>query len=150
MQKGLVMNKLLDMFKDKEKMKHYALYIIFGVLTTLVDFGVYYLLINCLPSLNENFANMIGIFASIVFAYFTNIQYVFKSKEKDMLKEFMKFFISRMSSTIFNIVSFWALTTFTSINSYIVKIIISVFVVIANYVISKFFVFKEESKVENK
>ena len=96
MQKGLVMNKLLDVFKDKEKMKHYALYIIFGVLTTLVDFGVYYLLINCLPSLNENFANMIGIFASIVFAYFTNRQYVFKSKEKDMLKEFMKFFISRM------------------------------------------------------
>ena len=40
------MNKLLDVFKDKEKMKHYALYIIFGVLTTLVDFGVYYLLIN--------------------------------------------------------------------------------------------------------
>ena len=112
MQKGLVMNKLLDMFKDKEKMKHYTLYIIFGVLTTLVDFGVYSLLINCLPSLNENFANMIGIFASIVFAYFTNRQYVFKSKEKDMLKEFMKFFISRMSSTIFNIVSFWALTTF--------------------------------------
>ena len=93
---------------------------------------------------------MIGIFASIVFAYFTNRQYVFKSKEKDMLKEFMKFFISRMSSTIFNIVSFWVLTTFTSINSYIVKIIISVFVVIANYVISKLFVFKEESKVENK
>ena len=144
MQKGLVMNKLLDMFKDKEKMKHYVLYIIFGVLTTLVDFGVYSLLINCLPSLNENFANMIGIFSSIVFAYFT------KSKEKDMLKEFMKFFISRMSSTIFNIVSFWALTTFTNINSYIVKIVIAVFVVIANYVISKLFVFKEESKVENK
>lgn len=67
-----------------------------------------------------------------------------------MIKEFMKFFISRMSSTILNIVSFWVLTTFTTINSYIVKITIAVFVVIVNYVISKFLVFKEESKVENK
>ena len=144
------MGRLLDILKDSEKMKHYVLYIIFGVLTTLVDFGVYTLIINCLPNLNENFANMIGIFASIVFAYFTNRQYVFKSKEKDILKEFMKFFVSRMASTIFNIVSFWALTTFTPINSYIVKICIAVFVVIANYVISKLFVFKEERKVENK
>lgn len=144
------MGRVVELLKDKEKMKHYTLYIVFGILTTLVDFGVYTLFVKCVPSLNENFANMIGIFASIVFAYFTNRKYVFKSKEKDMIKEFMKFFVSRMSSTIFNIVSFWALTTFTSINSYIVKIVIAVFVVIANYVISKFFVFKEESKVENK
>lgn len=144
------MGKLLEELKNKGKMKHYALYIVFGVLTTLVDFGVYTLFLKCVPSLNENFANIIGIFASIVFAYFTNRKYVFKSKEKDMIKEFMKFFISRMSSTIFNIVSFWVLTTFTTINSYIVKITIAVFVVIVNYVISKFLVFKEESKVENK
>lgn len=144
------MGKLLEELKNKEKMKHYALYIVFGVLTTLVDFGVYTLFLKCVPSLNENFANIIGIFASIVFAYFTNRKYVFKSKEEDMIKEFMKFFISRMSSTILNIVSFWVLTTFTTINSYIVKITIAVFVVIVNYVISKFLVFKEESKVENK
>lgn len=35
------MGKLLEELKNKEKMKHYALYIVFGVLTTLVDFGVY-------------------------------------------------------------------------------------------------------------
>lgn len=144
------MGRVVELLKDKEKMKHYTLYIVFGILTTLVDFGVYTLFVKCIPALNENFSNMIGIFASIVFAYFTNRKYVFKSKEKDMIKEFMKFFVSRMSSTIFNIVAFWALTTFTTINSYIVKIVIAVFVVIVNYVISKFFVFKEESKVENK
>ena len=139
------MEKIVSLLKDKEKMKHYFLYLVFGVLTTVVDFGTYYIVCKLFPSLNENISNAIGIFVSIVFAYFTNRKYVFKSQEPNKLKEFSKFFLSRMSSTLFNLVSFWLLTTFTEINSMIVKVIISIVVVILNYVISKVFVFKEKA-----
>ncbi len=138
------MNKLIELFKDKEKMKHYVLYFIFGVLATVVDFSTFYLLKKFIPILNENISNAIGIFTTIVFAYFTNREYVFKSDEKNKLKEFSKFFLGRMSSTLFNIAAFWVMTEFTNINEYIIKGIIAVVVMILNYIISKLFVFKED------
>ena len=138
------MNKIVEILKDKEKLQHYFLYILFGVLTTIVDFGTFYLLDRFVPILNENFSNIIAILTSIVFAYFVNREYVFKSKTKDKLKEFSKFFLSRMSSTLFNVAMFWVLTTFTTINEMLIKAIISVVVIILNYIVSKVFVFKEE------
>ena len=49
-----------------------------------------------------------------------------------------------MASSAFNIIAFEILTTVTEINSFIIKAIISVVVIILNYVLSKVFVFKEE------
>ncbi len=144
------MEKLLALLKDKEKMKHYILYIVFGVLTTVVDFVTFYLLTKFAPSINENISNAIGIFVSIVFAYFTNRKYVFKSNEKNLIKEFAKFFLSRMASTLFNVIAFWILTTYTTISNMLAKLIISVVVVILNYIISKFYVFKEKTEKKNK
>ena len=144
------MEKLLALLKDKEKMKHYILYIVFGVLTTAVDFVTFYLLTKFAPSINENISNAIGIFVSIVFAYFTNRKYVFKSNEKNLIKEFAKFFLSRMASTLFNVIAFWILTTYTTISNMLAKLIISVVVVILNYIISKFYVFKEKTEKKNK
>ena len=138
------MNKLLDMFKDKEKMKHYVLYIIFGVLTTLVDFGVYSLLINCLPSLNENFANMIGIFASIVFAYFTNRKYVFKTKEKISFKEGINFYLSRVSTLLLDMLMMYIFVSVLKFDDKVIKLIVQVIVIVLNYVLSKFIVFKKK------
>ena len=137
------MEKLISLLKDKDKMKHYILYIVFGVLSTAVDFLTFYLISTFIPTLDENIANAIGVFAAIVFAYFTNREYVFNSKEENKLKEFLKFFLGRMSSTVFNIAAFWVLTTFTSINEFIIKAIISVVVIILNYIISKLFVFNK-------
>ncbi len=142
------MSKLIDLLKDKEKMKHYFIYIVFGALTTVVDFVTFFLLSKYVTVLNENISNAISIFVSTIFAYFTNRIYVFKSKEKNILKEFGKFFISRMSSSLFNIVSFWILTTYTNINSLIIKAMIAVVVVILNYITSKLYVFKEGNKKE--
>lgn len=138
---NLNMDKIINLIKDKEKMRHYILYIVFGVLTTLVDFAVFYLLRKFIPMMNENISNAISIFLAIVFSYFTNREYVFKSQETNQIKEFTKFFFGRMTSTLFNIVTFWILTTFTIINEMIIKVVISVVVLILNYIISKFVVF---------
>ena len=136
------MDKIIDLLKDRDKMKHYIVYFVFGILATIVDFLTFYLLDKFIPILNENISNAIAIFMAIVFAYFTNRKYVFKSNEENKLREFSKFFIGRMFSTIFNIVSFWIMTTYTDINELIIKAIISIVVMILNYIISKLFVFK--------
>lgn len=138
------MDKLLALLKDKEKMQHYITYIVFGVLTTVVDFVTFYLLDKFVPILDDGIANAIAIFVAIVFAYFTNREYVFKSNRKNKLKEFVDFLASRMASSAFNIIAFELLTTFTEINNLIIKGMISVVVIILNYILSKVFVFKEE------
>ena len=137
------MEKIKALLADKEKLRHYIIYFVFGVLTTIVSFGSFWVIRRFIPDLDENIANMISIFLAIVFAYFTNRTYVFKSKEDNILKEFSKFLLSRASSFIFETVTFWLLTTFAPFHEMIDKLICSFFVMIINYVISRFFVFKK-------
>ena len=74
--------------KNKEKTKHFLIYGFFGVLTTVVSFGSFYILRKIYININENILNTISIMLAIIFAYFTNRKFVFKSKEKThLLKE---------------------------------------------------------------
>ena len=139
------MEKLNNLLSDKTKLRHYILYVVFGVFTTLVNFLTFFLLDKFIPILNENISNMIAILIAILFSYFTNREYVFKSQETNKIKEFSKFFVGRMSSTIFDIVAFWILTSFTTLNELLIKALISVVVLILNYIISKVFVFRKGS-----
>ena len=119
------MEKLNNLLSDKTKLRHYILYVVFGVFTTLVNFLTFFLLDKFIPILNENISNMIAILIAILFSYFTNREYVFKSQETNKIKEFSKFFVGRMSSTIFDIVAFWILTSFTTLNELLIKALIS-------------------------
>lgn len=140
------MGDLKKFLKDKDLLKHYFVYIVFGVLTTAVDWLSFWLLRRFVPSLNENISNALAVVISIIFAYFTNRKYVFKSNENNKFMEFWKFFASRLFSLGVNVVSFWFLTDIVSINEYIAKAIIAVFVVILNYITSKIFVFKNSKQ----
>ena len=136
------------LLKDKEKIKHYVSYLIVGVLTTVVSWGSFWILRKFVPAFNENIANVISIALAIIFAYFTNRIFVFKSMETNIAKEFSKFVLSRLSSMFFEAGGFWLINEFTNIDEMINKIICSFFVIIINYVISRFFVFNK--KTENK
>ena len=130
--------------KHNEKFEELLIYGIFGILTTCINFLSFEMLKMLFPTQNENILNTIAIGIAIVFAYITNRKYVFKSKSTNILKEFLSFFGSRMFSTLFEIVSFYILTTKYSINSTIAKLFITIFVVIINYLMSKIFVFKKK------
>ena len=69
------MDKLKELIK-KVLNKDVILYIVFGVLTTLVNLVTFYIL-SSLIHMNENIANLIAIPLSIIFAYFTNRKWVF-------------------------------------------------------------------------
>ena len=134
---------LLDILKDKEKIKHLVTYGIFGVLTTLVSFGSFTLLRHIFENTNETILNAISIFIAIIFAYFTNRKFVFKSKEKNIFKEFCMFLMSRGVSSLFEIVAFFILNELLKIEGLIAKGVISVVVIILNYIMSKVFVFNK-------
>ena len=71
------MEQLKDLIK-KVCNKEVIFYAIFGVLTTLVNIGSFYVMTSIF-NFEENIANIIAISLSVIFAYFTNRSLVFHS-----------------------------------------------------------------------
>ena len=138
------MKEKLSKIIKKVCAKEVIFYVIFGVLTTIINLGVFYVLSDLLKW-NENLSNVIAIVVAVLFAYFTNKDLVFHSEAKDFKakwKEFAKF----ISGRAFTMVIEWvggALLFLTPIPQMISKLIVTVIVVILNFFISKFFAFKK-------
>lgn len=150
------MDKVKDLVK-KVLTKEVILYIVFGVLTTLVNILVSYVL-TALVRIEGNISSTIGIICSILFAYFTNRKLVFNSKAvtlKENIQEFGKFILGRAFTMIIEIIGVFLLNNviyafyniFDDNMAYLInKCLISVIVIILNFIISKFFVFNKDKK----
>ena len=129
--------------------KEIILYGIFGVLTTIVNLVVFWLLEGILKW-DENISNIIAIITSILFAYFTNSAWVFDSQAtntKEKFNEFVRFISGRCVTMIIEFVGCFLLFK-TPIPTMISKLAITVIVIILNFFISKFFAFKSRGKEE--
>lgn len=124
--------------------KETILYIIFGILTTLVNILTSTVLLEVFK-IEGNLASTIGIITSIIFAYFTNRKMVFNSKAigfKENFFEFIKFILGRVFTMILEICGVYLLYTVIGIQYVISKLVMTVIVIIVNFFISKFFAFK--------
>lgn len=122
------------------------LYVIFGVLTTLINIVVSTVLVKVFQ-VEGNLASTIGIIISILFAYFTNRKMVFNSTAetaKEKWIEFFKFILGRSFTMILEMAGVFLLYTVLGVEYVITKITITVIVVILNFFISKFFAFKNK------
>lgn len=127
--------------------KEVLLYIAFGVFTTVVNLGSFYVL-NTLLHVDENISNFIAILLAVLFAYITNKDLVFHSKAEgagEKLAEFLKFMLGRAFTMILEFVGGLILFK-TAIPAIISKCFITVIVIILNFFISKFFAFKTEKE----
>lgn len=136
------------MIKLKElliKYKDILLYLVFGALTTLVNFAIYTPL-NYLCDLSATISNIIAWIGAVAFAYFTNKPFVFKSNDwsvNTVLPELGKFVGCRFGSGLLETVFLTITVDVLMFNSLIMKVIASVVVVILNYIASKLIVFKK-------
>lgn len=125
-------------------------YLIVGVLTTLVSWGAKFLANALLfentmhPTSTQNLVlSVINWTAGVIFAYFTNRRFVFKSREP-MLKEAPKFVLSRVATLILDTVVMQVLGNMLGIHLMIATVVSAVLVIIGNYVFSKLFVFQKK------
>ena len=129
--------------KNKELIK----YLIVGVLTTIVGLAVYYALVFTILNPEDavllQIANIISWLCAVTFAYFTNRKYVFESKNENIVLEAIKFYLSRISTLVIDMIIMFVGVSVLSYNDKIVKIIVQIMVIIANYIFSKVFVFKK-------
>ena len=128
------------------KYKEVINYLIFGVLTTLVNFIVY-LLFTRVFKLNELSSNCIAWVISVLFAYITNRNFVFNTNQdnkQNILREITSFFSSRvLTGVVCDILIFKFMLDVLHINDVIVKIIVQIIIIASNYLLSKFLVFKK-------
>ncbi len=134
--------------KIYNKYKEQINYLIFGVLTTIISIGSYYILVlTILDAKNPielQIANIISWITCVTFAYITNRKYVFNGKDKNILKEISKFYIARLATLLIDMLSMYILVTKLNYNDKIIKIIIQIIIIILNYIFSKLFVFKKD------
>lgn len=127
--------------------KHWDMvsYLFFGVLTTAVNYLVYLPLYNLL-GISAAVSNIIAWVAAVVFAYVTNKPFVFKSHDwsmKTVLPELGKFVGCRAASGGLETVLILLTVDVCGWDGNLWKLIISVLVVILNYVSSKLLVFRK-------
>lgn len=144
------------------KYKELILYVIFGALTTGVNFVSFWLLERIFGSDGKVylFTNAAAWLISVIFAYVTNKIFVFESKRTDaksLLKEAGEFLGARVFSFFIEEAGLWLLVDAIGLKKYsfsivgieitgqlISKVILAVVVVVLNYVFSKFIIFKKK------
>lgn len=154
-------NKNLKSFVYKFLNKEVILYIVFGVLTTVVNLVVFTICNRAFDGtnfLNSDFlsflflgkpyllSNTIAWIVAVVFAFFTNKMFVFQSKSfeiKNLLKELTSFLGARVFSLIVEQIGLFILIDKVLLNELVSKIILGIVVVILNYFFSKLFIFKK-------
>ncbi len=128
------------------KNKRVLLYLIFGALTTLISFSVYYIFWDILR-LSATLSNVISWICAVIFAFLTNKPFVFESNNWSsnvVAVELVKFVGGRLGSGVFESVMLLITVDLLSWNGILMKILASIFVVIINYVISNYFVFTKK------
>ena len=136
-----------------QKYREQGLYLIFGGLTTVIDwvisFGLYYLwkdAMQATPAL-VHVADVIAWVAAVLFAFVTNRTFVFESKQKGFLpiaRELTTFAGGRVFTLLLQEAIMAVFVTWLGLNVYLFRIIAAVLVIILNYIISKLLVFRRK------
>jgi putative flippase GtrA len=139
-----MINKLKAFLLSKKKL---ILYVVFGGLTTVVDFAVS---ISLYSVINHHAANVIAWMCAVVFAFVVNKKWVFNSKStgiRAVSTEFAGFCGGRVFSLLLQEGIFIVAVDWLSFKTLPVKIVAAVIVVIVNYILSKL-VFEKNVKKE--
>lgn len=131
--------------------KETILYIIFGVFTTIVDATVFYIF-NDIIGVKYILSTIVAWVVAVLFAYMTNKFFVFNSRNisiAQIIKEGIYFFAARLLSLGFTILWMILMVEILSVDEFISKLVVNVFVVIINYFFSKLVIFKNKNVKKN-
>ncbi len=148
------------------KYKELITYVIFGVLTTVVNFFAFWIFTKIFGEDLYLVNNAIAWVVGVVFAYITNKLFVFESKSWD-LKVITKEITGFLGARIFSfLVEEGGMLLFISVlglgkksltvlgfaitGQFIVKILLAVIVVVMNYIFSKFIIFRKQGTGKRK
>lgn len=177
--KGADVGEILRSLKTKEgrrefyeKHKSIVLYFAFGIGTTIISLGSYYIIRKIFPNAESVphwlqwifkitaifniesstfFPVLLSWLLANLFSFFTNRVYVFNSQARNFgrfIFEMAKFFASRIATLIIDTVIMFLLVDLTGIHGglyeFCAKIFSNIIVLILNFILSKVFVFRKK------
>lgn len=126
---------------NKKAGREIMMYLIAGILTTIVNFAVYYAMI--FMHVNYKMANTAAFLVSVIFAFVVNKKYVFLSN-KGIWEELARFFAGRVFTYLLDIGTMVVMVEILSVGQYGAKVWANGVVMVSNYIISKFWIFKQQ------
>jgi len=143
-----MIKKCINFYKKYEEIINY---LIAGVLSTVVGWTVKFFLAAVILDVDIPWHNMMQSFlswtASVIFSYFINRKFVFKSIETDQVKEAFKFTTSRLSTLVLDMLVMVVMVNIMGLNFTFSVMSSAVIVIIINYILSKLFVFNKKKHV---
>lgn len=139
----------MDMYKKYEEQLNY---LIFGFLAFLVNMVAYWGAAKVLGADNDKIvlvqiATLFAWVVAVLFAYWTNRTFVFKSTIKDkagVWKEFFAFVGARVVTGIMEQVIMYLMVGMADVDDMISKFVCNVVVIVSNYIFSKLWIFKKK------
>ena len=140
--KKIGLKKLVEWYlKRQEAMR----YLVFGVLTTVINIIAFYIFAN-ICNLSTVVSNVIAWIVAVLFAYITNKLCVFNSEttdKKDLIRELLSFFGARIFTLVLETGFLMIFIDKLHFNDILMKVISNILVIILNFIFSKVFIFKK-------
>ena len=139
------------------KYKELILYLFVGGGTTAVDWVIFTVFALFVPPVGDGFilrispniiAYSVAWLGAVIFAYIMSRLFVFEQTGEKIIPQFFKFFVSRIMTLALSIVGDIILCGVLDMNKFLAKVIISVAVIVINYVTSKLIVFRKKKAAE--
>lgn len=129
--------------------KHHRLlaFVIFGLLTTAVNWAVYLPCYNIL-GWTSALSNVVAWAAAVAFAFVTNKPFVFDSHDwssKAVLRELTRFVGCRLGSGLLETIGLLVLVDYLDMDGNWLKLILACGIVAVNYIGSKMLVFRNKA-----
>ena len=141
-----MMQKIKQWTAEHAKLTELILYVYIGGYTTVVNWIIYFPLVNLLD-VNYQVANVLAWIGAVIFAYITNKTIVFRSKTtkaQTITKEVTSFVGARVLSLLLEMGIMWLTVSVMNINSNLMKIVTAVVTVLFNYIASKLVIFRKK------
>lgn len=128
------------------KYRDLIVYVFFGGMTTVVNYAVYLPCLN-LWHISAAVSNIIAWCAAVLFAFLSNKPFVFHSydwSKETVVPELVKFVGCRIGSGAIETVILFLTVDILGWNGNIWKLLVSVIVIVLNYISSKLLVFRKQ------
>lgn len=123
----------------KKDLRELISYVFIGGCTTVINFIIYWIIIKVVDQ-GWLLANIISWFGAVIFAFWANKHYVFKSSNETK-KEAYQFFVLRLGTLVIESILLYLFIQLLGADEMLSKVVVSVITVVSNYGLCKFKIF---------
>ena len=137
-----------SIIKIYRKYKEAIDYLFWGGVAFVLSVVLFYLFANVM-SIYEQVANILSWIICVIFTYFTNRTFVFRSKVKgfkNIFKECKDFVTARVITLVMENAILFVMIDLLNINNMVSKLVGQFVVIVSNYFLSKLWIFKKADK----